>query len=384
MKSNLFLFLCAMMVALGCHSCRCRGGHAASDDAQGDTLRMNHAQLLTMVVHDGYTVVDIANPWNEGERLQRYVLVGRDKSDENLPEGVVVRVPLERSIPFSEVHAALIIELDRKESIVGLADVMYYGDPEILAMVKGKDSKGVADVGLSANPNVERIIDIAPDAMLVSPFKNSGGYGKLEQMGVPLIECADYMESSPLGRAEWIRFYGLLYGAETKADSIFTAVETNYNRLKKLAEQTTPRPTVMMDRMTGSTWYMPGGASTMGQLLADAGMRYIFADEASSGSLPLSFESVLDRCAEADIWLFRHNISGSGGISYDQLLAENDGYALFKPFKQRRCYGCHTTESRFFIETPFHPDRLLANLIAIVQPHLTNETNNKYFIRIRE
>ena len=134
----------------------------------------------------------------------------------------------------------------------------------------------IADCGNSLAPDVEKIIDLHPDAILLSPFENSGSYGKIGKLGIPLIECADYMEASPLGRAEWMMFYGLLTGSCGRADSLFRAVETTYLRVKALAAQAKVRPAVICDLKYGSVWYISGGESTTGKMLADAGSRLCF------------------------------------------------------------------------------------------------------------
>ena len=175
----------------------CGGGTKPSSQAAGDTVDFKYARLLHAVRHDGYTEVSISDPWHKGKVLHRYVLVPRGGSvPGNVPEGTVVRVPLQRVIPFSVVHAGLVMDLGRTETIVGLADVQYVRNP----MLRRLCSEGkVADVGSSMSPAVERIMDAAPDAVLVSPFENSGGYGRLEETGVPVIECAEYMEPTALG-----------------------------------------------------------------------------------------------------------------------------------------------------------------------------------------
>lgn len=133
----------------------------------------------------------------------------------------------------------------------------------------------IVDCGNGMNPDIEKIIDLRPDAIMLSPFENSGGYGRVGKLGVPVIECADYMETSPLGRAEWLRFYGLLVGQEQRGDSLFAQIEKEYLALKDLAAQATSRPTVLSDLKYGSAWYIAGGQSTTGRLYADAGADYV-------------------------------------------------------------------------------------------------------------
>ena len=151
------------------------------------------------------------------------------------------------------------------------------------------------------------IIDLHPDAILLSPFENSGGYGRIEKLNIPIIECADYMETSALGRAEWMRFYGLLFGAAPQADSLFAEVDSCYQRLKMRAQLSSTSFSVVSELKSGSAWYVPGGRSTIGRLFQDACGRYAFADDTHSGSVPLAFETVFDKAGDADVWLVKYN-----------------------------------------------------------------------------
>ena len=123
---------------------------------------------------------------------------------------------------FTTVHCAMLQSLGREDCIAGVADLKYIKIPWVHQQVK---EGRIVDVGEGMSPVIEKIIDNRPDAILLSPFENSGGYGKLEDIDIPIVECAEYMEESPLARAEWLRFYGLLFGCEHEADSLFAVVE---------------------------------------------------------------------------------------------------------------------------------------------------------------
>ncbi len=361
MRKTLLALLAAPLLLLGCS-----GGAVRKDLSGGDTVRFAHATLLQLVRHGGYTVARLADPWNAGKTLHTYILVPRDSdiSALSLPAGgTVVRVPLTRAVSFTTVHANLAVEFGRGSAIAGVADLKYMKVPYI---VEGCRAGRIADVGSSMSPDVEKIIDLSPDAVLLSPFENSGGYGRLEKTGIPIIECSDYMEPTALGRAEWVRFYGLLFGAAREADSLYAVVDSSYSALKSLAARLSEHRSVLMDTKTGSVWYMPGGRSTIGGILADAGAVYPFASDTHAGSLSLPFETVLDRAGDADVWLFRY--SADHPITYAELLSEFHGYGRMRPFRERRCYGCNLEETRFFEETPFRPDLLLSDFIRIVSP----------------
>ena len=230
-------------------------------------------------------------------------------------------------------------------------------------------------------PTVEKIIDLQPDAIFLSPFQNSGGYGKVEELKIPIIETADYMETSALGRAEWMRFYGMLFSCEQTADSLFAEVEKGYMELKKVAQTSTEKRSIMMDKQTGSVWYVPGGQSTLGGIIADAGIAYPWKDDDHSGSLALPFESVLEKAEHADIWLFRYHAPHD--MTFKELLSDNVGYKQFKAFNDREVYGCNTATSNFYEDTPFHPHLLLRDFICIAHPDL-KLGNPTFFIKLHE
>ena len=153
-------------------------------------------------------------------------------------------------------------ELGQAKSIKGVCNLEYFKMPEVQ---DGCRNGEIVDCGNGMNPDIEKIIDLRPDAIMLSPFENSGGYGRVGKLGVPVIECADYMETSPLGRAEWLRFYGLLVGQEQRGDSLFAQIENEYLAVKALAAHAASRPTVLSDLKYGSAWYIAGGKSTTGR-----------------------------------------------------------------------------------------------------------------------
>ena len=350
----------------------------------GDTVAFKYTTLLTVVHHQDYTEATLKNPWKEGMTLHRYLLVpANGELPKELPEGTVVRTPLKHSVIFTTVHCAMLMSLGKEDCISGVADLKYIKIPWIQEQVK---AGRIMDVGEGMSPVVEKIIDQRPDALFLSPFENSGGYGRLEEIGIPIIECAEYMETSPLARAEWLRFYGMLFGCEAEADSLFAVVDSSYNALKNLvrSQETGDRkqPNVIVDKVTGSVWYVPGGNSTLGQMIHDAGGLYPWASDEHSGSVSLPFEAVLEKAGEADIWLFRY--SSDHDISYQELLSEHHGYNQFKAFRDKQVYGCDVERSLFYEESPFRPDWLLNDFIRIFHPEQEGLDSLRYYKPLRE
>lgn len=353
MKKLYFTLLAATLLLCAC------GGNANRESGNGgDTIRLKYAKLLTMVRYDDHTEVSIADPWNKGKILHKYS-IGK---------------PVQRCVVSTSVHCSLLEMLGRQQNVCGICDAQFIKQEWIK---KGIASGRITDCGNSMQPTIEKIMQSRPDAIIMSPFQNSGGYGKLDKLGVTIIEAADYMETSPLARAEWMKLYGILFGAEAEADSLFAEVERNYLELKGKAAMRDSRPTVMMDLITGGTWYVPGGQSTIGQLIDDAAGKYVWADDRNSGSLELSFETVLSKASEADVWLLRHDGSVA---SLEKLAAQHNGNNRFRAFVTNNVWGCNTTSSMFYEETPFRPDLLLKDFIDIL--HDGSTAAPRYFQRL--
>ena len=368
-----------VLIAVSLLSCN---GHQTGDHAEtGDTVVFKYAKLLTIEQRDSYRLVSIQNPWKEGKVLHRYLLIPRSSDCGNAAvhktDATVVRVPLQRSVVFTSVHAALLAELKAEKQVAGVADLKYMKVPFIQ---KGVASGSILDCGDGMAPIVEKIIDAEADAILLSPFENSGGYGRLEEIDIPLIECAEYMEQSPLARAEWVRFYGMLFGKEHEADSLFALVDSNYHTLCNKAKACEEKLSVLMDKQTGSVWYVPGGQSTIGQMLNDAKCNYAFSADEHSGSLALPFESILEKCGEADVWLFRYD--NKQAITRAQLAGEQPGYKQLRPLREGRLYGCNVMTSMFYEETPFRPDLLLQDFITILHPKLPDLPPLRYYHKV--
>ena len=440
---KLYILLCGATAAL--LMAACQGGKTAAADAEaGDTLEMKYAKLLTIVKHgDGeessdaaegidyqYAEAIVANPWKAGTLLHRYILIPKGEEGDKTVAMLAkrrsmgarcttdtVRTPVERSAVFIAPHCQLMYELGCQQAIRGVCDLNYINISDVRkrAASAGKASSGnasagnsIVDCGSSMAPDIERIIALKPEAILVSPFENSGGYGKLDKLHIPIIEAADYMESSPLGRAEWMKFYGMLFGkdknisttavgkaseaaagkaseaavgkasgaaagkaseatlpasCELRADSLFAQIEKEYLNLKAEAGKLPKGLSILTERKTGNVWYVPGGQSTIGILLKDANARYIFSDDKHSGSLPMSPEQILAKGKQVDVWAFKY--FGGAPLSQAQLLQEYDGYKALAAFNRGNIYQVDTSTVPYFELTSFHPELLLREFIIL-------------------
>ena len=370
------LFLTAVLSILA----SCKGSGTVTVLENAASIDMKYASLLTLQEGDGFIWAQIKNPWDTTKVLHSYVLVpkGQDTPG-NLPQGEVIRTPFSHSLFYTSIHVSLIDELGAYNVISGVCDQQYM---HIDRMRKDIESGKIVDCGMSQTPDMEKIMDLAPDAILLSPFENSGTYGKLGSMGIPIIECADYMETGALGRAEWMRFYGLLVGKRETADSLFAAIESDYNRLKTLVKDVKQKPTVVCGKKFGASWHVAGANSTIGQLVADAGGDYVFSNEPATGSVPYAPEKVFDRAQSADLWLFKYRQEVP--LTYDQLAQEWNNYAEMNAFKKHNVYGCNLFKVDYYEETPFHPNLLLRDYICIFHPEVLENPQARYFTRIEQ
>lgn len=416
MNRKIYIFgaLLALLVQTAC-----QGGKTTAGEAEeGDTLKMKYAKLLTIVKYGEkgtaslnndaedaeyqYAEVNVANPWKAGTLLHRYILIPKGKEGDEMVARLAlqrtsgmgcttdtVRTPVERSAVFIAPHCQLMYEMGCQQAIRGVCDLNYINIPDVKKRAAagnaaaGKASAGnaaarnsIVDCGSSMAPDIERIIALKPEAILLSPFENSGGYGKLDKLHVPIIEAADYMESSPLGRAEWMKFYGMLFkkdgnapktalaaSCEPKADSLFAKIEKEYLKLKAEAAGYPKGLSILTERKTGNVWYVPGGQSTIGILLKDANARYIFEDDLHSGSLAMSPEQILAKGKQVDIWAFKY--FGGAPLSQAQLLQEYDGYKALAAFSRGNIYQVDTSTVPYFELTSFHPELLLREFIIL-------------------
>lgn len=369
-KQILHIAVCAVVLA-GCKPATQPQNPQAENE-------IKQASILSISHRDGFTQVDVKNPWTEGKTLHTYILVPRNAElPDDLPEGTVVRTPIERALVHSSVHACAMRDLGKIDAVKGVCDAEYYKIPEI---TEGLTKGTVTNAGSSMQPNIEKILEMQPDAIIVSPYQNAG-YGAVETLGIPIIECADYMENTPLGRAEWMKLFGALLGCEEAADSIFESTCSEYEAVRSQADAAATKPTIISEMVLSGVWFVPGGNSYMAKMFADAGGSYPWSDNNESGSLQLDFSQVLNKAKDADVWVLK----SSAINTYDDLAKAYELNSEFDAFKNRRAWVCNTTTTNLFEEFPFHPERLLRDFFIILHPELAGaEAQTTYYKPLAE
>lgn len=332
----------------------------------------------------GWTEVKIINPWQGAINVsQIYYLIKRGlKLPEGLDSSNVIFVPLKKIICMSTTHLAMISALDEEKSIVGVSGTNFIYSPDLIKRV---DEGLIKDVGYEANLNKELILKIVPDLIMIYGIgSESAGYvGKLKELGTKVIINADYLETDPLSRAEWIKLFGALYCRENLADSIYNSEVAEYNKLKSYVNKNiNSKPKVLLGLPFKDTWYVSPGNSFISKLIDDAGGDYLWRDTESSVSMPYGIENVYMRGMKADIWLNIGTVSSRSEISYvDQRLCDltcfkNDN--LFNNNKRITVKGGND----FWESGSLYPHLLLKDLATILHPELFSDHELTYYRKI--
>jgi len=368
-------FLAALAMTVNLLSCQ-KKEQSRANDYSGNPIAdsIYYAKGFQIETQDGYTLATIRNPWNNQLVLQRYVLVPKgDTLPKNLPGGILIRTPLARTVCYGSVQCVFLSGLNALQTLVGVCEPQYINIPYVRENVRtGK----IADLGQAANPDLEKIMLIQPEALFTAPIDNSG-YGQAAKLKIPIIECVDYMEPTPLGRAEWIRFLALFFDKRETADSLFRETVSRYNELVRLTANEGNRPSVFTETLYSGIWYQPGGNSYIAHLLSDAGADYLWREDTNTGSIALSFETVLAKAEKADYWLIKDN--NTEDMTYDKLIRENPNYSLFDAYKKRNIYLCNTGKVPYYEDLPIHPDLILKDMVRIFHPDLLPDYRLRYY-----
>ncbi len=345
------------------------GGCGRSDEvAEFDSGSVSCASLLGIEDRDGYSVVKLLNPWDSTSVLATYVLAPEGTETTDIEGAVRITVPVEKALIFSGIYAALFHELEVPEKVAGVVDAPFITDSLISARVEAGE---IIDCGTYQIPDIERIASLSPDVIMMSPYSEfDDNVQQVSRVGRPIVLCTDYLEKTPLGRAEWMRFFGRLAGRGNEADSLFRIVENQYNDIRRMGMTRAERPKILMDSRYGSTWYVPTAGGTTDCLIRDAGGINPFANFGTGESAELTPEQVLATASDANIWLLRYyfpvdyNLEDFGATSPEvrHFLAYADG----------QVYGCNTHHIHYYDIAPFHPHVLLADMMRVFHPELTD------------
>jgi len=289
----------------------------------------------------------------------------------------VITTPISSIIVTSTTHIPALELLNEEDKLVGFPGTDYISSEKTRALI---DSGVVRELGKNESINTEVLLELQPE--LVIGFGVDGvnkTFNTIQKANIPVVYNGDWTEASPLAKAEWLKFFGVLFNKEKQADSIFNTIETNYLEAKKIASKATNKPTILAGAMHKDVWYLPNGKSSEAQFMRDANTNYLWNDTSGSGSLALNFESVLEKAQDADLW-----ISPSHYTSLEQLQKANPHYEKFKAFKTKNIHSFSLTTGKtggvLYYELGLsRPDLILKDIIKICHPELLKTYQTTFF-----
>lgn len=359
------IFISSFFILFGCKK------NETSEVAKTETVKnsIEYASGLSIEKYDDYSVVTVSNPWPNANKDFKYILKEKEaKVPDSLQSYTTIQVPLESVVVTSTTNIPFLEMLEVENKLVGFPHTDYISSEKTRALI---DQGSVKNVGQNEKLNIEQLIELSPDLIVTFGVDNNNPMlDNLKKSGLNVLIQGDWMEQSPLGKAEWIKLYGALFGKEDKAKELFDKIVDSYKQAQKLVTDKPSTSKVLYGSMYEDVWYVAKGNSWVAQFMKDAQANYLWADLKGTGSEGLSFEKVLDKAKAADIWI------ASGSFkSLDELQKANPHYGEFDAFKNKNVYNFEgklgaTGGTVYYELAPSRPDLVLKDYIKIFHPDL--------------
>lgn len=367
-----FLFFLFVISFIGC-----KQNNKTSNNTKASTENLaQYAKGLEIYKHNGFSIVKISNPWPEAKESFTYILQEKNGIiPDSLKRFTDISIPIKSIVVTSTTHIPALELLGVENTLVGFPNTDYISSEKTRKLI---DAGKIREVGTNESLNTEVLIDMKPD-VIVSFGLNSNNptLDNLQKSGLKVMFDGDWNEQSPLGKAEWIKLFGALYGLDSKANAVFSEIEKEYNNTLALAKKTTVKPSVLCGSMYQNQWFVPQGESWASLFLKDAQSDYLWKNTKGTGSLPLPFENVLELAKNADFWIAPGNFA-----SLKEMSDSNPHYNQFASFKNKKVYSYAVNKGAkggiiYFEWSPTRPDWVLKDLIKIFHPELL--PNHKLF-----
>ena len=330
---------------------------------------VKYAKGFSIENYDGYTIITVKNPWPKASKTYQYLL--KEKNGiipDSLKSLMKINIPLKNIVVTSTTHIPSLEMLNEENSLVGFPNLDYISSDKVRALIEAKKIK---ELGNNQSLNTEVLIDLQPEVIIGYGLDNNNPtLDNLQKSGLKVMLNGDWNEETPLGKAEWIKFFGALYGKQKEANEIFDKIEKDFLKTTEIAKMATSKPTILAGDMFEDKWYLPKGTSWGSQLLAQAKGDYLWKETSGTGSLSLSFETVLEKAKEADFWITSGQFS-----SLKQMTDANPHYEQFKAFQNKNVYSFTRKKGKsggvlYYELAPNRPDLVLKDLVKILHPEL--------------
>lgn len=340
-----------------------------------------YAEGFKILNFNTHKVLEVSNPWPKTEKTYRYLLLTKEHakaSSFNKEEyNGIITIPIEKIVVTSTTHIPALELLDVEETLIGFPGTDYVSSEKTRTRI---NNGNIRELGKNEDINTEVLLEIKPDLVVgYSVDGNNKTLVIIENSGIPVIYNGDWVEKSPLAKAEWIKFFGVLYNKEKESDSIFNKIESDYLKAKTLAAKVLTKPLVLCGAMHKDIWFLPNGTSPEAQLLNDASANYLWKDTTDKGSIALSFETVFEKAKHAELW-----ISPSYYKSFEALEKANQHYTTFDAFQNKKIYTFSYTTGEtggvlYYELGTARPDLVLKDIIKICHPELLKDYQPYFF-----
>ncbi len=370
------LFLLVFFSLLGCKK---KEEKPTLNRSKNIDSNVKYTEGFKIKCFNNHNILEIKKPWQNADKTYRYLLYSgvlpTNKASDSFD--AIIKTPIEKIVVTSTTHIPALELLNVEESLIGFPETNYISSKIIRKRI---DDGLVSDLGKNEGISPEVLLELNPN--IVIGFGIDGTNKTLENInkaGIPVVYNGDWMETSPLAKAEWIKFFGVLFNKEKMAASIFKQIEENYLEAKELAKKAKTKPTVLSGAMHKDIWYLPKGNSTEAQFLEDANVDYLWNNTKGSGSLALSFESVFELAKNADLWFNPSNFA-----SYESLKKSNLHYTEFSAFTNKNIYTITNTKGEtggvlYYELGTTRPDLVLKDIIKISHPDLLKDYQPYFF-----
>lgn len=344
---------------------------------------MQYASGLSIKEFEFFTLVKVHNPWPNSSQEFQYVLSDDpSRIPDSLQHLQFIKTPIQQIVVTSTTHIPPLELLGLEDKLIGFPNTSYISSQKTRALV---DAGRIREVGTNQSLNTEVLLDIGPEVIVGFGVEGqNAAYDLLIKNGIPVIYNGDWTEENALGRAEWIKLFGVLFGKSLQAHEQFSTIEKSFFEAEKLLASVNAQPTVMSGAIYQDQWFAPQGNSWAAQFITLAKGNYIWKDTKGLGSLSFSFETVLEQAQNAEIWI------GPGQFtSYNQMLKANPNYQYFKAFQNKNIYSFSakkgSTGGVIYYEEAFSkPDLILKDLIKILHPQLLPTYKLYFFEALNE
>ena len=361
----------------------CVTNYEPDKDYFPDKVQLEYATGFSVDYFNHYKVVTVTQPLKAAPETFEYVLVqcGTPAPTE-LSDAQIIEVPIRTVATLSTTYLPHLELLDQTDALVGVDQFNFIYAPNVRQKI---DRGELIEFNSGRTLDMEKLLVAAPDLVMAygTGDPDVDSYSRIMQAGLPVALVGEYVETSPLGRAEWLMFTALFFNQEARAQQIFTDIATEYSALVELTDTLTERPGVFTGFSYEGTWYMSGGKSYAAALLEDAGADYLWADNDSTVTIPLDFESVFDQAVAADVWI---NVS-QDWFSYGDAIATDPRYGKFNALKQNNVFNNNARMNDFggndyWESGAVSPHLILADLVKIFHPQLLPDHDLVYYQKL--